>query len=117
MIGQLTLGERRLALLISVSLALCGLAIAFAGRDDPLGLHGALILVAALAGVFWVISGYDAPAPVMRQCGNPCDMAAFWQASAAPGREELDMRWCVVTRSVNVLHRYCQTPFQSVRIV
>ena len=37
--------------------------MAVAGRHDPLGAHGALVIVAALAGIFFVISGYYLPEP------------------------------------------------------
>ena len=63
MIGQLTKAERQYALLILFGLALCGLIFGIAGKDDPLGIHGALIVVVALAGIFKVISGYYAPEP------------------------------------------------------
>ena len=63
MIGQLTKAERQYALLILLALALCGLIFGIAGKDDPLGTHGALIGVAALAGIFKVISVYYDPEP------------------------------------------------------
>lgn len=63
MIGQLTLGERRLALFILFGLAALGLAMAWAGQDDPIGVHGWVILAAAIGGVFWVLSGYFEPEP------------------------------------------------------
>ena len=63
MIGQLTKAERQYALLILLGLALCGLIIGIAGKDDPLGIHGALIGLAALAGIFKVISVYYDPEP------------------------------------------------------
>ena len=34
-----------------------------AGQDDPLGVHGGLIMAAAILGIFGVISGYFAPEP------------------------------------------------------
>ncbi len=49
MIGQLTKSERQYALLILLGLALIGLIFGIAGKDDPLGVHGALVGVAALA--------------------------------------------------------------------
>ncbi|MGA9455686.1 MAG: cbb3-type cytochrome c oxidase subunit I, partial [Pseudolabrys sp.] len=58
MIGQLTKNERQIALIILLCLAVCGLAMAAAGRHDPLGAQGALVMVAAIAGIFFVISGY-----------------------------------------------------------
>jgi cytochrome c oxidase cbb3-type subunit I len=63
MVGQLTKNERHIALIILVALAICGLAMAVAGRDDPLGAHGALVILAALAGIFFVIAGYYLPEP------------------------------------------------------
>ena len=63
MVGQLTKSERQTALIILLALAVCGLAMAVAGHDDPLGAHGALVIVAALAGVFAVISAYYSPEP------------------------------------------------------
>ncbi len=63
MIGQLTSGERQSALLMLLVLAVVGFAMAVAGRNDPLGGHGALIVLVALAGIFAVISGYYLPAP------------------------------------------------------
>ena len=58
MIGQLTLGERRLALFVLIGLAAIGLFITAVGRDDVISGHGALIILAALVGTFAVISGY-----------------------------------------------------------
>jgi cytochrome c oxidase cbb3-type subunit 1 len=63
MIGQLTKNERQLALFILAALAFVGLAMTSVGRDDPLGAHGALVLVASLVGIFGVISGYFEPEP------------------------------------------------------
>ena len=63
MIAQFTKGERQLALVILLVLSLCGLAMAVAGRGDPLGIHGAIVLLAGIAGMFGVISGYYEPEP------------------------------------------------------
>ena len=63
MIGQLTLGERRLALFVLIGLAAIGLFITAVGRDDVISGHGALIILAALVGTFAVISGYYLPEP------------------------------------------------------
>ena len=63
MIGQLTKAERQYALLILLGIALCGLILGIAGKDDPLGIHGALIGVVAIAGIFKVISIYYDPEP------------------------------------------------------
>ncbi len=63
MIGELTKSERQKALLILLALAVTGLAMAVGGRNDPFGIHGTMVLVAAIAGAFAVISGYYAPEP------------------------------------------------------
>ena len=63
MIAQLTTNERQTALVLLIVLAVVGLAMAVAGRDDLLGAHGALIMIVAIAGVFGVISGYYSPEP------------------------------------------------------
>ena len=48
MIAQLTGHERRLGILICLAVALAGLLFVIAGRNDPIGLHGALMFVAAV---------------------------------------------------------------------
>jgi cytochrome c oxidase cbb3-type subunit 1 len=63
MVSTLTVTERKIALVISALLAMLGLALASAGRDDPIMLHGVLIMLAGIAGVFVVIGGYFAPEP------------------------------------------------------
>ena len=63
MIGELTKNERQAALIILVALAVSGLAMAFAGRDDQLSWHGALVILAAFAGISAVGYGYDSPEP------------------------------------------------------
>ncbi|RTL79032.1 MAG: cytochrome-c oxidase, cbb3-type subunit I [Bradyrhizobiaceae bacterium] len=63
MMGQLTKSERQLALVILLAVSLCGLALGVAGRDDILGAHGLLIVLAALAGIFKIISVYYEPEP------------------------------------------------------
>ena len=61
--SQLTRSERQLAIGILLLLTCVGLAFAAAGKDDPLGVHGFLIMAAAIVGIFAVISGYFAPEP------------------------------------------------------
>jgi cytochrome c oxidase cbb3-type subunit 1 len=62
-IAQLTKNERQLALIILLVMSVCGLAMAIAGTGDPLGVHGAIVMLAGIAGTFGVISGYYAPEP------------------------------------------------------
>jgi cytochrome c oxidase cbb3-type subunit 1 len=61
MIEQLTKNERQLAIVILLGLTVCGLALLAAGQNDPLGVHGGLIMAAAILGIFGVIAGYFAP--------------------------------------------------------
>ena len=63
MIAQLTRYERQAALFILLALSICGLLMALAGAGDPLGVHGAIVLLAGIAGTFWVISSYYEPEP------------------------------------------------------
>ena len=63
MIAELTKAERQGALIILLALAVTGLAMAAAGSNDPFGVHGALVMVTAIVGIFAVISGYYAPEP------------------------------------------------------
>ena len=48
MIAQLTLIERQRAILVSLAVAILGLLIIIAGRDDVMGVHGALIFLAGV---------------------------------------------------------------------
>src|SRR4029450_4019216 len=63
MITQLTKSERQLAIGVLLLIACIGLAFAGAGKDDPLGVHGFLIVGSAILGIFAVISGSSAPEP------------------------------------------------------
>jgi cytochrome c oxidase cbb3-type subunit 1 len=88
MIGQLTKQERQGALIILVALAIVGLMMTIAGRDDPLGAHGALVIVAALAGMFTVISKYYDPEPA------PTRIASYYDDPTKIGIV-LAMGWAV----------------------
>ena len=63
MIGQLSRSERQLALVILIVLAVLGLLMAVAGRNDPLGGQGAVVLALTIAAIFAVISRYYDPEP------------------------------------------------------
>ena len=63
MISQLTRSERQSAILISLVVAVIGLMLGLAGRDDPIGVHGALIFVAGILTIFLVGRDYYAPEP------------------------------------------------------
>jgi len=63
MIADLTRAERLWAMLILGGLGIVGLAMAVAGRDDLIGIHGWIVLAAGLGGFFVVMSGMNAPEP------------------------------------------------------
>ena len=63
MVSGLTISERQIALALLGLLAMLGIAMAAAGRDDPIGVHGLIILVYCVGFAFWVIAGYHAPEP------------------------------------------------------
>ncbi|MGH6644036.1 MAG: cytochrome-c oxidase, cbb3-type subunit I, partial [Bradyrhizobium sp.] len=63
MISTLTRGERGTGIAILAALACFGLAMAAAGRDDPIGIHGLLIIVLCIPMIFFLISGYYGPEP------------------------------------------------------
>jgi len=63
MVAQLTRGERQLALVILILLTVVGLIFAGAGKDDPIGVHGFLIMACAIAGIFAVLSASAEPEP------------------------------------------------------
>ena len=63
MIEQLTKDERESGLVILLIMFVVGAVMTVAGRADLFSVHGALVMVAALAGIFWVGSGYYSPEP------------------------------------------------------
>ncbi len=93
MIGQLTGNERQSALLILLVLTVVGLIMAVAGRHDPLGVHGALVMVVAIAGIFGVISGYYAPEPSADRLDSYYDTPTKFGIIAA-------MIWAVIGMAV-----------------
>lgn len=93
MIAELTKSERWLALIVMVLLTLIGLFFAAAGRGDPLGGQGWIILIAGLAGVFWVVSQLDDPMPGADR------LAQYYDTPSKLGIL-LAMGWAVVGMSV-----------------
>src|SRR6185437_15528723 len=63
MVAQLTVAERRLCLYLLMAVAIVGLALAATGRSDPIGVHGLIALLASMAMIFVVLSGYHLPEP------------------------------------------------------
>ncbi|MGE0658153.1 MAG: cytochrome-c oxidase, cbb3-type subunit I [Reyranellaceae bacterium] len=64
MVSTLSVNERQIALVISILVAIAGLALGAAGRQDAaLQAHGFLILLFGLACAFTVMRGYYEPEP------------------------------------------------------
>jgi len=63
MIGQLTAGERQLSVVILVALVIIGIAMAAAGRFDPLGIHGVVVLLCSGVLLAVVLSSLFEPEP------------------------------------------------------
>jgi cytochrome c oxidase cbb3-type subunit 1 len=89
MISQLTKGERQGAMGILLALTICGLAFAIAGRGDPIGVHGILVMVVCIAGIFAVISGYLSPEP------GPDQLQSYFDEPSKIGIV-LAMAWAVI---------------------
>ena len=63
LISQLTRNERQHAILISLVVAICGIVLGLAGRDDPIGIHGGLIFLYGVLTIFLIGKDYYAPEP------------------------------------------------------
>ena len=63
MIGQLTAGERQLSVVILVALVIIGIAMAAAGRFDPLGIHGVVVLLCSGVLLARLLSSLFEPEP------------------------------------------------------
>ncbi|MDO9429754.1 cytochrome-c oxidase, cbb3-type subunit I [Phenylobacterium sp.] len=63
MVSGITIGERRFSLLVLAILSAIGLAMAVAGRMDPLGVHGFIIFGFSVVLTFVLLGRYYAPEP------------------------------------------------------
>ncbi|CAD7052632.1 cytochrome-c oxidase, cbb3-type subunit I [Pseudorhizobium endolithicum] len=63
MIGQLTAGERQLSVVILIALVIIGIAMAAAGRFDPLGVHGVVVLLCSGVLLARLLSSLFEPEP------------------------------------------------------
>ena len=95
MIAELTKSERWLALLVLMFLALVGLFFAAAGRGDPLGGQGWIILIVGIVGLLWLVSHLDDPEPGQDR------LARYYDTPSKLGIL-LAMGWAVVGMSVGV---------------
>lgn len=73
MVSQLTQNERFIAIMILTALAVVGLAMAAAGQNDPIGMHGWLIVLCAVVMFFVVGNGYFAAEPDEARLANYYD--------------------------------------------
>src|SRR5690606_382691 len=62
-VSGLTVTERQIALVVLLALSLIGLAMAAAGRGDPMGAQGFVVMIFSLGLGFAVMAGYYAPEP------------------------------------------------------
>ncbi|CEG09188.1 hypothetical protein BN961_02611 [Afipia felis] len=93
MIEQLTKDERESGLVILLIMFVVGAVMTVAGRADLFSVHGALVMVAALAGIFWVGSGYYSPEP------SPDRLNQYYDDPSKVGII-LSMGWAVIAMFV-----------------
>ena len=89
MVAQLTRGERQLAIVVLTLVALVGLAMAAAGRADPIGAHGVIVMVACVGLIFVVLASFYAPEP------SPERLDHYYDDPSKVGIV-LSMAWAVV---------------------
>ncbi len=89
MVAQLTRGERQLAIVVLTLVALVGLAMAAAGRADPIGAHGVIVMVASVGLIFVVLASFYAPEP------SPERLDHYYDDPSKVGIV-LSMAWAVV---------------------
>lgn len=73
MIRQLTSSERQYAAAILLAVAMCGVAMAAAGRSDPLGVHGLIVILFSGALLYPVLSTLYEPEPTEDREASYCD--------------------------------------------
>ena len=95
MVSRLTLGERHLAIAILILVALAGLAMAVAGRADPMGVHGLIVMVVSAGLIFAMLGALFAPEP------SPEQFSRYYDDPTKAGIV-LSMIWAVVGMAVGV---------------
>lgn len=63
MVAKLTTSERQSAAVILLLVALAGIAMAAAGRNEAMGVHGLIVILFAGALLYPVLSAFYAPEP------------------------------------------------------
>jgi cytochrome c oxidase cbb3-type subunit 1 len=95
MLAQLTRGERQLSLVILLVLTVVGLIFAGAGKGDPIGVHGFLIMACSIAALFAVLSVSAEPEP------SPARLDEYYDDPSKIGIV-LAMAWAAVGMFVGV---------------
>lgn len=96
MLAQLTIGERRVSLLVLGILACVGLAMATLGHADAMGVHGAIVLAVSICLAFLVIGALDLPEP------SEARLTQYYDDPIKAG-VVLTMIWAVVGMLVGVV--------------
>ncbi|WP_333792945.1 cytochrome-c oxidase, cbb3-type subunit I [Hyphomicrobium sp.] len=89
MVSTLTTNERLLALVVSSFVLAGGLALAIAGRNDPVGAHGVIIVLFALFCALAVLRSYHEAEP------GPSRLAEYYDEPTKAGIV-LSIAWAVV---------------------
>ncbi|WP_455269499.1 cytochrome-c oxidase, cbb3-type subunit I [Rhizobium herbae] len=95
MVSNLTMTERRLAVVILIVLSLVGLTMSVAGRADLMGTQGFIVLAFSVALAFVVMSDFYAPTP------DPKRLERYFDDPTKAGIV-LSMIWAVVAMFVGV---------------
>ncbi|MGN6142454.1 MAG: cytochrome-c oxidase, cbb3-type subunit I [Mesorhizobium sp.] len=94
-VSGLTVTERQVALVVLLALSLIGLAMAAAGRGDPMGAQGFIVMIFSVGLGFAVMSGYYAPEP------DESRLSRYYDDPTKVGIV-LTMIWAVIGMAVGV---------------
>ena len=92
---KLTVTERQIGLIICLVVAAIGLAMAAAGRGEPFGVQGFIVLFFALALSGFILAKWDAPPP------DPSLLEHYYDDPTKVGIV-LTMFWAVIAMFVGV---------------
>jgi cytochrome c oxidase cbb3-type subunit 1 len=95
MMNRLTLAERQLATVLAGLVALGGFTMAAAGRGDPMGVHGWIVLILALAALLKVVAALQEPEPTE-------DRTASYYDDPTKAGIVLALAWAVVGMGMGV---------------
>ena len=97
MVATLTTNERQLALFVSILVAIAGFALAAAGKQDPMGAQGFIILLSGLACMFAVIRGYFEPEPSEER------LSQYYDEPTKAGHDLIALKW--LTQAIEEANR------------